>query len=761
MSTPLDDVLENRARCAVLHGDCMDLIGNIPDEFVQCVVTSPPYYSLRQYFVNHRVWGGDPLCNHVFVEIDASKRANTSLTKVSPGERCTKCNAWRGTMGNEPSPQMYIDNMVELFREVRRVLRPDGTMFLNIGDSYASRKVPEWGLKPKDQLGIPHRMYHALQADGWVGRMDSVWCLAGSTPLYALVDGVPIVHNPKDLYRKGTVDRHGVFLPSPDGGWVGVNRIEFMGKMPVKTIELCSGVKVTSSYGHKWPTQRGLVTTENLKVGDVIDSADRFSCNFDWSEFANFDVGRFIGLYIAEGSFSNKKIHLSLHAKEIEIKDFLRGFSSRFGGSCHTFVNGNMLHVNLCGSVLRGIIAQFVSGKGAKGKHLTKSVWKEDHEFIRGIMTGYLEGDGHWDKKNNRWRLGLTRNRKLETDLRLMCDILGWSMRLKDGYAYCNGVRYKCMRGEVREIVSDHHNVKQNNEIIKINKRSSPQNVYAISVDSDDELFALPGGVVTHNSKPNPGPQSTKDRPINSHEYVFMLTKSPRYFYDYDAVMEDSTSVYKGAPKKRSRRSVWTIPVVGFNGRELLTDIVGPDGTALERDDNCPLHGNDPVEWYEPGNIFEPLNQGDPPECTCSPVTSEHFAVMPPRLVEPCILAGTSVSCCSKCRTPYSRRVEVFTPKREKQKSEKDIRGLTRTAAGLREMSKVGLSTRETLGWDPACDCNADPTGCIVFDPFNGVGTTGLVALRNDRRYIGTELNLDYVRLTERRLIAAQSEGEF
>lgn len=135
-------------------GDCIQGMSSLPDKSVNTCITSPPYYGLRDY-------GCD------------------------------------GQIGLEETPESYVQKMVDVFREVKRVLRDDGTLWLNIGDSYAgsgkgpagnlgakhnerhlehkhSAIVPK-GLKPKDLIGIPWRVAFALQADGWYLRQDIIW----------------------------------------------------------------------------------------------------------------------------------------------------------------------------------------------------------------------------------------------------------------------------------------------------------------------------------------------------------------------------------------------------------------------------------------------------------------------------------------------------------------------------------------------------------------------------------------------------------
>jgi DNA modification methylase len=145
----------------LLTGDCRDVLPTLASNSVHCVVTSPPYYALRSY-------------------LDASH----------PDKH--------REIGSEPTPDAYIATMVAVFREVRRILRNDGVMFLNVGDSYSSgarmtqcdpsgntgtatladggaRRAPAGVAKPKDLLMMPARLALALQADGWFIRSDIIW----------------------------------------------------------------------------------------------------------------------------------------------------------------------------------------------------------------------------------------------------------------------------------------------------------------------------------------------------------------------------------------------------------------------------------------------------------------------------------------------------------------------------------------------------------------------------------------------------------
>ena len=196
---------------SITCSDAMTFLRSLPDESVHCVVTSPPYWGLRDYGTGE--WqGGDPDCEHkVGGQVADSKWEGAITTGVRPGvdaSTCRKCGAERidQQIGLEPTIQDHIDALVTLFREVRRVLRKDGTLFLNYGDCYASsvngrsaadtkatgnddrtfRDKPfstvGGTLKPKDLCMLPHRVAIALQDDGWWVRADIVWAKPNPMP---------------------------------------------------------------------------------------------------------------------------------------------------------------------------------------------------------------------------------------------------------------------------------------------------------------------------------------------------------------------------------------------------------------------------------------------------------------------------------------------------------------------------------------------------------------------------------------------------
>ena len=186
----------------LLQGHVLGRLRQLPDESVHCVVTSPPYWGLRDYGVDPQVWGGDPACPHAsewdrevvpaangqttHSMIAATLNGSSATRSPRVSETCIACGAWRGQLGLEPTPQLFVSHVVEVFREVRRVLRKDGTCWVNLGDCYigtaGGRLGVESKLKQKDLAGIPWRVAFGLQDDGWWLRSDCIWAKRNPMP---------------------------------------------------------------------------------------------------------------------------------------------------------------------------------------------------------------------------------------------------------------------------------------------------------------------------------------------------------------------------------------------------------------------------------------------------------------------------------------------------------------------------------------------------------------------------------------------------
>lgn len=215
----------------ILQGDCLEQLKKLPDCSVDMCVTSPPYYALRNYETGE--WqGGDPNCDHSAARhknrFDYAITQTVVNQKTNPGSGfaiydkiCPTCGAVYvdKQIGLESTPYIYIYKLTEVFHEVMRVLKDDGTLWLNIGDSYAAerggthqpaetlaggehgytkdgsttnrgresgynpaRNASSIGLKHKDMIGIPWMLAFALRDDGWYLRQDIIWAKGSCMP---------------------------------------------------------------------------------------------------------------------------------------------------------------------------------------------------------------------------------------------------------------------------------------------------------------------------------------------------------------------------------------------------------------------------------------------------------------------------------------------------------------------------------------------------------------------------------------------------
>jgi DNA modification methylase len=247
-------------------------------------------------------------------------------------------------------------------------------------------------------------------------------------------------------------------------------------------------------------------------------------------------------------------------------------------------------------------------------------------------------------------------------------------------------------------------------------------------------------------SKPNPMPESVTDRCTKAHEYIFLLTKNAKYFYDADAIKEQATYGIPNSPG-----SISSPYGQGFTRR--AAKVSGTYSQDSGRNDG----NRHPSGGYTAENGKR--NRRSVWTITTKPLKLAHFAVFPPEIPEICIKAGTSEKgCCPECGSPWERVIEKKKiPRDELPKDDPRYRPNryhdNKYANEIRNGYECGMySESTTLGWRPTCTHNHEPIPCTVLDLFAGAGTTGLVAEKLGRKFIGIELNPEYAEMAERRI---------
>ncbi len=253
-------------------------------------------------------------------------------------------------------------------------------------------------------------------------------------------------------------------------------------------------------------------------------------------------------------------------------------------------------------------------------------------------------------------------------------------------------------------------------------------------------------------AKPNPMPESVRDRPTKAHEYMFLLTKKGRYYYDQEAVREEQSTPIDTKAHQR----------------------FGAPGGKAEHVYGHKVSGD---KWVPSGK----RNLRSVWTIPTQPFPDAHFATFPEALVVPCVKAGTSEKgCCPECGAGWVRVVERTNDPDSSAKGSRFDKGKTGARDGGERTQPGERTLKQTTGWKPSCTCPHPEHGdvreftdqkigergsitylddpptvpCTVLDPFLGSGTTALVSARLGRDCIGVELSPEYVEIAQKRLDA-------
>jgi DNA modification methylase len=546
----------------ILTGDCRDVLLSLPSESVHCVVTSPPYFGLRNYGVD-------------------------------------------GQIGLEATPQEYVATMVEVFREVRRVLRGDGVIFLNLGDSYFGGGRGGGGSFESQRRGwrdVPCGTFDKEQSN-FLPNDHSSQNLCDACRV-VLIDG----RNPHNDHLHACEPPPLPYSSNPE------------------RMESALGRLATLDYQDQ--PDRSLIA-----IGDRPHFADHGDERLDafQASMTKQSSGQHPGAYCRCANC----------------------------GACLAVISSSSRDAQACAcrmGALSGPRLVFASMLRQKSTDGIASI--DDASAFR--TSDMTSGSGAWG------------NHTITCHPFKPKDLMGMPWRV----------------------------------------------AFALQADG----WWLRQDIIW--SKRNPMPESVTDRCTKSHEYLFLLTKSARYYFDNVAIQE--AFVFNGKVRMNS-------PYTAAAGR--------PVGSTYNQPVNN--HGRNKRSVWE---------------IATAPFAEAHFAVFPPALVEPCIKAGTSEKgCCAECGAPWVREIEK-TRTFQSGSGRSGNMPVGKNGANLqgggetRDVRRGPCVNSETLGWSPSCKCDGAVVPCTVLDCFGGAGTTGLVADRLQRDAILIELNESYAEMAERRI---------
>jgi len=201
---PKENIYFETGSGIIYNGNTLDILKQFPDNSIDTVITSPPYWGLRFYSNNvNTIWDGDENCHHDFIleeiNINLSVSNKTTLEGVTSNNVklrkmdgkyksgfCTKCGAWYGQLGLEPSFNLYIQHLIDIFNEIYRILKPSGTCWINIGDTYYNsshaKRSRDEKFKQKSLCMIPERFAIKMIENGWILRNTIIWHKPNAMP---------------------------------------------------------------------------------------------------------------------------------------------------------------------------------------------------------------------------------------------------------------------------------------------------------------------------------------------------------------------------------------------------------------------------------------------------------------------------------------------------------------------------------------------------------------------------------------------------
>jgi hypothetical protein len=344
------------------------------------------------------------------------------------------------------------------------------------------------------------------QTQNNIMKMAGKRCLGSTTPILVKTKNTVIRTNLSKLYTLFEAATNDVYVPAPDGKWVRINGIKKEENRTVFKIKMNDGSYIRASDNHIFPTKNGLKTVNQLKKDDVLIKDFINLKPYEKGSQAHSDIAWAVGLYLADGNLgthTDDNILYTLNAKkEVHFIERLKTVCDLVGSNLSYRVDENTLRISISGKAFSGLIRQFIDGDKSYGKHLSRYAWQQGPSFLNELLTGYIDGDGYINEKGY-VEIGFTaKNDDLLHDLQTLCNILDkrfyYSKKLASSIVD-DDKKFPVYNVTIKEN-GNHLNHKDLNKILSIEEETKKGTLYDIEVDSEDHLFLLATGIVTHNS---------------------------------------------------------------------------------------------------------------------------------------------------------------------------------------------------------------------------------------------------------------------
>jgi len=507
--------MEDAQRNVIYIGHVLDVLKKMADESIDVFLFSPPYYAKRNYtetngklVVEPLVWGGDdPSCVHKWETVMPARQAtegdlpgiNSKINKnksnlevnrpAKPTEVCPRCGAWRGDLGNEPSFKFFILHLAQICDEIKRILKPWGSLFVNLGDSYGGSggaggdwdfgkkalegkwKQPKFDYPHQCLMLVPERFaIEMIDNHDWICHNDLIWakCLSENTLIFFKEEeGGYSLLSIKELYESKKQGFVPTFGHDMNIHWVKIINIVPTGIKDTKIITTKAGHIVEASLDHEFPFKitggrhfgyiRGLSIKEDIQKNEYLYVNSELETSLPDGTETDYSDGFNCGFFIAEGNFrKNRKVAEykdSIYSKMGRIrygnpkeetwnqevifscgkKDEERGYLKhleRYSLKKYNYKE-NILIIKSADKQLVSMIDSYITGNKCNEKHFTDKAFNTSISFMRGCVDGFLAGDGSYDEANNRWRVGIKPNPRLKDELEVMCRILHYDFRFE------------------------------------------------------------------------------------------------------------------------------------------------------------------------------------------------------------------------------------------------------------------------------------------------------------------------------------------